>query len=90
MLRFAIKFNNNMTTINAFKNNVPIGSTISHICSNSGYINNIEIYEGCRNNMFGTKLLIETEKTLLNNNVKTININAWEKQGENTSQFFCK
>lgn len=90
MLRFIKQINQNKTVINAYKNNIPIGNTISHTIGNSAYINNIEIYKTCRNNKLGTKLLKETENLLLENNIKKIYINAWEKQGENTSEFFLK
>ena len=90
MLRFIKQIHHNKTIINAYKNNIPIGSTISHIMDNYGYINNIEIYKTCRYNKCGTKLLQETENALFGNNIKKIHINAWQKQGENTSEFFLK
>ena len=90
MLRFIKQLNQNKTIINAYKNNIPIGNTISHVMDNCGYINNIEIYKSCRYNNFGTKLLQETENALLENNIKNIHINAWQKQGENTLEFFLK
>ncbi len=90
MLRFIRESSKNKTIINAYKNSVPIGNTISHIMDNCGYINNIEIYKNCRHNNYGTKLLQNTEDALLAYNIKKIYINAWQKQGENTSEFFLK